>query len=283
MRLVDQRGRSATVAITGELDVSGSALAKGFLMSLIGEGCLHLLVDMTDLRFCDVGSARALGDVHARLRGENGNLIVVSNPRVGRMLTLVWPGGPPTYPKVLMLDVPEPNLQRTVAGAVLPGRRHHPLVRGLTRPRPASRRPAPPPPEAPLPAQPPAAPSAPSPPVPSPLLAVARDTVSERRAVLERSRRLREQAARQLMVMRQQAELTCNVLTEVHERLAALHETLRARPRPCAAPALSRDGEDHHSQAEKFRRHAASSAGPRVGAAPAAGAAPHVTGGPEAP
>ena len=47
--------------------------------------------------------------------------------------------------------------------------------------------------------------------------------------VLERSRRLRDQTASHLQVMRQRMEVTCSVMAEIQETLAAVQVTLQER------------------------------------------------------
>ncbi|MDH2429471.1 STAS domain-containing protein [Sphaerisporangium sp. TRM90804] len=226
MRVVERRPRSATVAVAGELDASGSHLVEGVLQHLVGQGCANLLLDAGELRFCDVTGARTLVTVHARLRLEGGGLVVLAQPMVCRLFGMLWPVDSPAHPRVLKAGPSE----TTTTLIRLPAKRHFPVFRGVERPRPPARQ-----------AAGRRATSRPEPP----------------EDALERSRRLRRQAEARLQIMREKAEIVLSTMAEVHDRLAGLHGRLPASGGSGAACGLPCDGETHHRKAEECRRRAA--------------------------
>lgn len=213
---------SAVVTLTGELDLFSSHTLEGALTPLVADGCVHLVIDAVRLRFCDLAGVRVLERVHKEAVSASGGLIVWAGRSLGRLLALLWPEerrGRPTVVRV----APE-----------APARRPHlSLLRGTGDE---------------------------AVPVPHPRLSLHTgvhtgndvDSRERREALLERSRRLREEAGTRMRSMRERAELICTGLATAQERLAALHDMLDER----RCRGLSCDGESHQARAAGFRRRA---------------------------
>ncbi|MGW5260331.1 STAS domain-containing protein [Microbispora sp. NPDC004025] len=217
VKVTQRESDSAVVSVNGELDLFSCPKLEGIVTGLIGDGCVHLVLDAVRLKFCDLAGVRALERVHIAAAEASGGLIVWASRPLGRLLALLWPEGRPDHPAVVRAAPMAPLDRRLV---LLPGRGE-----GLGRPRMANVR---------------------------PVAAVPRTSGRDREALLEHSRLLREQARTRTATMRKRAESICAGLADAQERLAALHHALAERP--CSG--LSCDGDSHLAKADGFRRQA---------------------------
>ncbi|MEN3537163.1 STAS domain-containing protein [Microbispora sp. ZYX-F-249] len=219
VKVTQRESDSAVVSVSGEMDLASCPRLEGIVTGLIGDGCVHLVLDAVHLKFCDLAGVRALERVHIAAAEASGGLIVWASRPLGRLLALLWPEGRPDRPAVVRAAPMAPLDRRLV---LLPGRGE-----GLGRPwRMAPVRPVR------------AFPGA--------------SGQDDREALLERSRLLREQARTHMATMRERAESICVGLADAQERLAALHHALAERP--CSG--LSCDGDSHLAKADDFRRQA---------------------------
>jgi anti-anti-sigma factor len=65
-------GRSAVVAVRGEIDLHTSGELRGTLACLADAGHTHIVVDFSGVRFCDAAGLGALVAVNNRLRRRGG-------------------------------------------------------------------------------------------------------------------------------------------------------------------------------------------------------------------
>ncbi|MEW9530191.1 STAS domain-containing protein [Microbispora sp. NPDC049125] len=218
VHVVHRETGSATVVISGDLDLSNSGMLEGVLMPLAADGHLSLFVNGQGLRFCDLSGARTLRRVHERVQRDGGSVVLTVQRGLGRLLDLLWPGGDPGSPTVLY-SLPRPDAAR----------RHLAVMRGVNPDRLRAR-----------------AGRAEAVPAALPLA-----------SVLERSRALRRETAERLEIMRAHTESLCTVLADVQDRLAAIHVTLvTTRPVGGPAGALLCDGHSHEAKAEELRLQA---------------------------
>jgi anti-sigma B factor antagonist len=85
-----ERPGVARVSLAGEHDLTTAAEVEGTLRETLGEGCSHLIVDLTDAEFIDSSIINAL--VHSKRvaasEGKGFSLILGSVPAVERALTV---------------------------------------------------------------------------------------------------------------------------------------------------------------------------------------------------
>jgi anti-sigma B factor antagonist len=70
-------GRSAVVAVRGEIDLHSSGELRGALMCLADAGHTRIVVDFSGVRFCDAAGLGVLVAVNNRLRQRDGTLSLV--------------------------------------------------------------------------------------------------------------------------------------------------------------------------------------------------------------
>src|SRR4051794_17311640 len=101
VHIVHREPGSASVIVSGELDLSNSEMLEAVLMPLAAEGHRSLFVNGQGLRFCDLTGARVLHRVHGRVRRDGGSVVLTVQRGLGRLLDVLWPGGDPGNPTVL--------------------------------------------------------------------------------------------------------------------------------------------------------------------------------------
>ncbi len=72
--LVRTDGRSAVVAICGEIDVHTSGELRTILFALVDDGHAQLVVDFSGVRFCDAAGLGVLVAVNNRVRESGGEV-----------------------------------------------------------------------------------------------------------------------------------------------------------------------------------------------------------------
>lgn len=78
------------IKLAGEADIQGSAELSAVLAAQLATGAVRLLVDVSELRFADSTSVRALVLAARTLRERNGSLVLVRpRPPVARILELM--------------------------------------------------------------------------------------------------------------------------------------------------------------------------------------------------
>jgi anti-sigma B factor antagonist len=76
----DRRRWTVVAEVTGEIDLRTSQTLRGRLLDLVDEGYRGIVVDFTQVRFCDASGLGALVAAHNRLR-ERGGELRVAGPR----------------------------------------------------------------------------------------------------------------------------------------------------------------------------------------------------------
>ncbi|MEV0144794.1 MULTISPECIES: STAS domain-containing protein [unclassified Nonomuraea] len=224
LTLVHNDGVEARVSLAGDLDLTCSEWFQGALALLFFQQAPRIVVDVTGLRFCDVGGGRALASVEALMHGEGGELQIVGDGPAIRLLRMVAPSLAPE--ELAVADGSAPALAGGHAGEPAPpARRHLPTLRGLGPAGTRVRRPA---------------------------RAVV-EAGSYAHPALRRAAELKAVTAQRLETLQRQGTTVCANAAEMHERLAVLHErlgTLHER----RGGALPCDGSSHREMAEEFRR-----------------------------
>lgn len=232
--VIHQYGDTALVAVTGEVDAFNYRLLESELEHLIRTGARHILVDAGELLFCDIRGARALERIHQGLRVAGGELFVVPSPTVARLFNMLWGAQGPEHPGLVTVS----HLDQFPEPPSLP-LRHAPVLRRVGGGRRARR--AATPPVDTLASRPGDGPETrASPPAERPV-----------HPALERSSRLRREAAARLETLRLQAQTTCAMLAEIQDRMAILHAELDTHIAVRAAVRLACD--DHSRQAKVDR------------------------------
>ena len=76
-----RHGRSVTVAVSGEVDGSSSAVLRGLLLDIVdGQGNLSVALDLSEMTFIDSAGLSLLLEMHGRAV-ERGGTFVLRNPR----------------------------------------------------------------------------------------------------------------------------------------------------------------------------------------------------------
>ncbi|WP_326637234.1 STAS domain-containing protein [Streptosporangium sp. NBC_01755] len=256
MYVIHQYGDTALVAVTGEVDAFNYRLLESELEHLIRTGARHILVDAGELLFCDIRGARALERIHQGLRVAGGELFVVPSPTVARLFNMLWGAQGPEHPGLVTVS----HLDQFPEPPSLP-LRHAPVLRRVGGGRRARRAATPPvdtlasrPGDGPETRASPCLERA-APRGSGALQAGGRLTCppAERpvHPALERSSRLRREAAARLETLRLQAQTTCAMLAEIQDRMAILHAELDTHIAVRAAVRLACD--DHSRQAKVDR------------------------------
>jgi anti-sigma B factor antagonist len=95
------------VALHGELDALSVPAFAGALNALADQGARSVTIDLTGLRFCNIGGLRAMTELAARLHADDGRVEIVAPDILMRML------GPADLRSLFVIDersrVPEPG------------------------------------------------------------------------------------------------------------------------------------------------------------------------------
>ena len=76
------------LALHGELDALSVPAFAGVLSALVERGVLSVTIDLSDLRFCNLGGLRAMAELAARLHAVDGRVEIVAPGILTRMLGL---------------------------------------------------------------------------------------------------------------------------------------------------------------------------------------------------
>lgn len=77
-----------TVTLHGELDALSVPSFAGALNALADRGVRKVTIDLTDLRFCNIGGLRAMAEIATRLHPDDGRVEIVAPGILMRMLDL---------------------------------------------------------------------------------------------------------------------------------------------------------------------------------------------------
>jgi anti-sigma B factor antagonist len=90
LRITVTAGESGPVLVlAGETDMTTVAELSGALTAQLASGARHLTVDISELRFADSPSMRALALTARALRERNGDMVLLRpQPTVARVLSL---------------------------------------------------------------------------------------------------------------------------------------------------------------------------------------------------
>ncbi len=256
------------MTVTGEVDASNCGRLESAFCHLIDGGVRYILLNAGEMRFCDVAGARVMARTHTLLAARDGRLVIATSASVARVLGIVWSMSSAEPPQIIAGQAGAKALSARMADTPPPGPRHVRAHRRLGSASPVRgvRAAAPRADEW----EPPAAPAkvmAVAHPQPAREEATRRPPRGEdRRVILERSARLREETERRLRTLQDRLQVTCASLAEVHERLADFHVALSASATR-RGDTSSCDGDFHQAKAEQIRRRAvvfadAVSAGP---------------------
>jgi anti-anti-sigma factor len=79
---------STVLSLSGELDALSVPVFAGALTALADQGARIVTIDLTDLRFCNIGGLRAMAQLAARLHDGDGRVEIVAPAILTRMLEL---------------------------------------------------------------------------------------------------------------------------------------------------------------------------------------------------
>lgn len=83
-------GRTAVVRLPAEIDLTVADAARESLLSVLNQGALGLVVDMTATTFCDSAGITALVRAHRRAAANGATIrVAAAAPSVLRVFTLV--------------------------------------------------------------------------------------------------------------------------------------------------------------------------------------------------
>jgi anti-sigma B factor antagonist len=84
--VVRRTSTSARVALCGELDLVTLPAVRDQILGLIADGCRSLVIDLTEVRFCDSSGLGVFVGAHRRLRAVDGDLeLVGTRPNLQRL------------------------------------------------------------------------------------------------------------------------------------------------------------------------------------------------------
>ncbi|MFD9452553.1 STAS domain-containing protein [Streptomyces sp. NPDC059985] len=94
------RGRLAVAAIGGDIDIETAPALRTHGLELIAQGHPHLILDLTQVTFCDSSGLNALIGIMRCATAANGSLTLAAVPdRLARMLDLTGIStAMPSYP-----------------------------------------------------------------------------------------------------------------------------------------------------------------------------------------
>jgi anti-anti-sigma factor len=76
------------VRLHGELDALSVPAFAGALLGIAERGTRSVTIDLSDLRFCNVGGLRAMAELAARLHARDGRVTIVAPGILARMLDI---------------------------------------------------------------------------------------------------------------------------------------------------------------------------------------------------
>lgn len=74
--------------LSGELDALSVPVFTGALVALAEQGARVVTIDLTQLRFCNIGGLRAMAELAARLNDVDGRVEIVAPSILTRMLEI---------------------------------------------------------------------------------------------------------------------------------------------------------------------------------------------------
>jgi anti-anti-sigma factor len=80
--------RSIVLWLSGEIDALSVPVFAAALVALAEQGARVVTIDLTNLRFCNIGGLRAMAELAARLNDVDGRVEVVAPSILTRMLEL---------------------------------------------------------------------------------------------------------------------------------------------------------------------------------------------------
>ncbi len=79
-RIVYQDGKTATVHVQGEIDMTTSPLLRSCVAECLGQGCTEVTLDMSHLDFIDSSGIQVLVWLLKELRALDGQLVILNPP-----------------------------------------------------------------------------------------------------------------------------------------------------------------------------------------------------------
>jgi anti-anti-sigma factor len=79
---------STTLRLYGELDALSVPAFSGALVGIAERGTRAVTIDLSELRFCNVGGLRAMAELAARLHAREGRVRIVAPSILTRMLEI---------------------------------------------------------------------------------------------------------------------------------------------------------------------------------------------------
>ena len=83
---IDSDAGSATLWLYGELEALSVPVFASALTALADQGARTVTIDLTHLRFCNIGGLRAMAELAARLNDVEGSVEIVAPSLLTRML-----------------------------------------------------------------------------------------------------------------------------------------------------------------------------------------------------
>lgn len=120
-----------TVSLCGELDLIDAAMVAAALRSVAARD-RWIIVDLSGLDFIDAAGATALSRGRRQARNAGGGLLLAApQPRVQRVLSLIWPASSDVHASVAAAAA--------IAGSIVPDGRVDPAAAPITTTRSPSR------------------------------------------------------------------------------------------------------------------------------------------------
>ena len=85
---IDADAARTTLWLYGELDALSVPVFASVLTTLADQGARRVTIDLTHLRFCNIGGLRAMAELAARLNDVDGSVEIVAPSLLMRMLEL---------------------------------------------------------------------------------------------------------------------------------------------------------------------------------------------------
>ena len=84
----EYQGAHTLLSLRGELDALSVPAFAGVLNTLVERGARSVTIELSELRFCDIGGLRAMAELAARLHAVDGSVEVLAPSILLRMLEL---------------------------------------------------------------------------------------------------------------------------------------------------------------------------------------------------
>jgi anti-sigma B factor antagonist len=85
-RVVSRSGTTATVAVSGEIDIANASQFRACLTGCLTDGCADIIIDMQDLTFMDASGVSVLAEVSQLAEAGGGHLTVQKPPPIVRKI-----------------------------------------------------------------------------------------------------------------------------------------------------------------------------------------------------